>query len=432
MYDALTDLFLGDGCLAPVQGTPRAPRQTPSHEPPERAGLMIEALVLGHLPVLASAWVGQYARHVAQTGGQPVALLRVRAGSVALDLIGGEAGVGSSMREPLTSLDEAVREGAAHTGRWVLSVEATSEPRVAAMLGSGGIDTLTLLTGADEAAVVACYRTIKSLVGKAPEAGDPEGPGPANIRLGIMGAPQDRATEAGQTLSRAAETFLGQTPKVVACVGKISGAAGRALYRGSDERSVEEIVSMVRGMTAPIRTAPAVARREPSFPVRTAPVQPLMAPASQSSHHVPTVGRIGMPAPEPALPGAPTRGGGLTAHLPGLTPVAFCCPYATGVELAKSPEGRLHLLARPESGQGLGSAPARLAGAAAWARAHADLLMAACPGLSMKGETSTAVSHIFAEHAPAARCLLDAEIRVHLLTEVRMDGQTALVCVDLN
>jgi hypothetical protein len=433
VYDTLTDLFLGEGCLAPAQIAVPVPSEPPAHEPKARPGPALEALVLGHLPVLASAWVGQYAKHVAQTSGQPVALLRVRAGSVALDLIGGTSG-SASAREPLATLDEALREGAAHTDRWVLSVEATSEPRLAAMLGAAGIDTLTLLTGADEAAVVACYRTIKSLLGKRRTGDDPDDTGAASIQLGVMGASPERAEEAGQKLSHATETFLGQRPKIVACVSKIGGSVSRPLYRGTDERAVEELVGVIRGLSWVKRAKPPFISGEPQVVHRMpspGPVPPPPRVASVAPQTTPTMGRIGIPMPE--SPGAGTSETGvLAAHVPGLAPIAFRCPYVGRVELAMSADGRMHLLARAEHGYGLGSAAAHLAGAAAWAKAHSDLLTAACPGLSLNAGAASPISHLFTDHAPEARSVLDSEIRVHLLAEARVSGNGAHICVDLN
>src|SRR4051812_49587561 len=66
-YDALTDLFLSEVAAAPPAHLgaklPQAeggPRTAALSEP---CPVRIEGLILGHLPVLASAWVQQYARH---------------------------------------------------------------------------------------------------------------------------------------------------------------------------------------------------------------------------------------------------------------------------------------------------------------------------------------------------------------------------------
>src|SRR5262245_60178627 len=85
-YDALTDLFLGE---APAARPAPAPHPATSLAEPAPA-VCVEALVLGHLPVLASAWATQYARQRSVGLGGPVVLLKIRAGEATLDLVGRE------------------------------------------------------------------------------------------------------------------------------------------------------------------------------------------------------------------------------------------------------------------------------------------------------------------------------------------------------
>lgn len=435
-FDALTELFLGDGCLGPGQNGRSGPDVVARVEPVAVTVPVIEALVLGHLPVLASAWVGQYARHTAQALGCPVALLRVRAGSISVDLVGGPSGKGAWDPEPLETLEGAIRDGLACAERWIVSVEATNEPRIAAMLRPGGIDTVTLLTGTDEAAVVACYRTIKSMLSDPHRDRNGDGESddtPVRIQLGVMGAPADKAGEAGDRLAHAAEMFLGQRPTVIACVSKIGGAMNRPLYRGSDDRSLEDIVTMIRrvGGTAQAARAVPVKPQEPT-PMRAAAL-PKPAPIlSTAPTPAATAGRVGLPIPGPQDTGGAELTPRLTGHIAGLSPIRLSCPYVTRVELAKSPDGRLHLLAQTEEGVGLGGAVAHLAGAAAWAVKHADLLTAACMGLALNAASAPPVLHVFTDRAPDVRSLLDSDVHVHLLTQPKESSGSTWVCVDLN
>ena len=112
--DSLAELFLGDGPLAPARAsespsdqprprdlnaarapsmldiTPTAPAagkgQSIAPDPHAEAASLpeprIEALILGHLPVLASAWVGQFTKISVESAGGCVALLRVDRKSV--------------------------------------------------------------------------------------------------------------------------------------------------------------------------------------------------------------------------------------------------------------------------------------------------------------------------------------------------------------
>jgi hypothetical protein len=101
-YDALQELFLGDGSGA------RRGAMAASGAPAQARAVRIEGLILGHLPVLASAWATQYARHLAATMNVPVALLRLRAGEGALDVFGPSATEGAA-----ETLEEAARSAAA-------------------------------------------------------------------------------------------------------------------------------------------------------------------------------------------------------------------------------------------------------------------------------------------------------------------------------
>ena len=78
-YDALADLFLSDQPDAPtlrLTEPPRAAPENPEDQAPPAKPLVVEALVLGHFPVLSGAWAAQHARCLAEETGRPVALAR--------------------------------------------------------------------------------------------------------------------------------------------------------------------------------------------------------------------------------------------------------------------------------------------------------------------------------------------------------------------
>src|SRR5262249_33903539 len=147
-YDALADLFLGEnGAARPAASSGASEASSPARPAPA-AGPLVEGLILGHLPVLASAWVQQYARQLAMDHNGPVAPLRLRAGEASLEVIG------SRLKEDChqkPGLELALAEAAAHAVAWLLRVDETTEPRLPEL---PGFSAITLLTGADEAAVV--------------------------------------------------------------------------------------------------------------------------------------------------------------------------------------------------------------------------------------------------------------------------------------
>ncbi|MCA9304097.1 MAG: hypothetical protein KC996_08250, partial [Phycisphaerales bacterium] len=117
---------------------------------------MIEVVLLGHLPVRATLWVRQYACSVARETGETVALIRAASGSTAVDLIDGEH---APKTKPAVSIRHALEKAAHLADRVILRVDESAEPD---LLERSEIDQLTILTGADETAVVASYRLIKT------------------------------------------------------------------------------------------------------------------------------------------------------------------------------------------------------------------------------------------------------------------------------
>jgi hypothetical protein len=411
-YDALTDLFLGE---APIE--PRTERQ-PEPAVPD-LGLMpetpsVEALILGHLPVLASAWATQYARQKAVALGGPVALLRLRGGEAMLDLIGG-----TSLPElpAVENLDDAVRAATAQALGWLIRVDETSEPRLADL---SGIDAVTLLTGVDEAALVSSYRTIKQLFKPAED--EPVGP---SVRLAIMGATPERADEASAKLLRATEAFLNRAVSVTACISRIGGARTVSLHRGplaSDaDTALRRLVPLMRSAPKP-NLAPGAMRSV--LPIaRTSELDAIPVAPAVAGAPVSRLGHAGSSRPGGVL-------AELAGYIHGLTSLRAACPYAPHVELAADPAGELHLLARASAGHH--DAVLGLLSASAWAANHKELLGIAAQAQGVQLADGSPVLHLMTDDPKAVRRLGDAEMRLHLLARVEVAGQGAWYCTDLN
>jgi hypothetical protein len=401
-YDALADLFLGERPegAAPDRGPYTFPRPDAGEWADREGEVRVEGLVVGHLPVLASAWISQYARHRRRELGCPVALVRVRGGHVQIDLHADEA------PEECDTIGQAIRVANGAGAAWIVRVDEPDEPRLA----EAGLDDLTLLTGANQAAIVGSYRVIKRLAGD----GDEE-TGPSRVRLAAMGSKEEDAERIGDKISRAASTFLGREVEVAAVIDRIEPGRATTIYAGELEWTVEHLIDRLRAESTPLPAeepagaveppAPGVERREPK-PV--APVHPAPRPA---------------PPRRPGPSSAPPARRPLSAHVDGLVGVPAACPYADGVELARDMTGRLHLLAR----SGPGSVE-RLLTARRWASAHASLLGAAHGPL----EAADAALHLVTSDAASVRGLLDTEIRVHLLAPVEVEGRRGWFCTALN
>lgn len=389
-YDALADLFLGE--------SPNTADRRPltDIQPP------IEGLVVGHLPVLATAWVQQYARQRAIDLGAPVALVRFRAGELSVDLLG----VRDEPPPPGSSVDQALSTASSHAAAWLVRVDEPSEPSLPEF---SALTSVTMLTGADEAAIVSAYRTLKHIVPASSEAD-----GTPDLRIAVMGADPIKAAEAVSKLERAAAAFLGRAVTVSACVAKIGGSASAPLFRGPWHGSVGELASMLRAtVPAPRPSRPAVRHEATDRPT---PSGRAIADAVVSR-----LGKLHAVQPTPAAIK-------LSGHIPGLTPLTFDCPYAPGVEIAVDEHGCLHVLSRLE-GQGLGA----LLTVQTWLKSHASLIrIATGERLSGSALESPISLHLFTADARRVRTLGDAPVRLHLLAPVEAGGHSVWFSSPLN
>jgi len=414
--DALADLFMTGGGMAPpgrasvtpLASSPSTPtpfgKPSPHHSAVIAAGLAhapIEAIVLGHLPVLASAWAPQYARGLAAALSLPVALLRFRAGSVSVEVHG------APEHDPIDAepdLASGMVRAARLAARWLVSVDAISEPLLADLLRSNAIGSLTLLTGADEAASVACYRTIKSLLGAERETEAQ----PVLVRIAVMGAGEAPARQAGDRLARAVETFLGFRPEVIVSGDRIEPAPTACFFRGASDAALADALDIIRRTPRAELASPAPAERVPA-------AFPELGTSEMPSTHV----RVAEPVSVPHL----------AALLRDLRAVELRCPHAREIEFAACPDGKLHALAW----DGGDSAPpiAALAAAGAWALLNADLIGTACPGIALR-DGDGPVQHVFTRDARRVRGLLDTPVRIHLVMPSAGHAGAALVAGELN
>ncbi|CAG0954958.1 hypothetical protein PHYC_00411 [Phycisphaerales bacterium] len=404
-YDALTDLFLSDPALAPA-GRVSLRIATDEHAAKplesERTALepTIEGLILGHLPVLGSAWVTQYAKFIAERDRSAVAILRLQGGQAWIDLVmprGADrrmhSRIGSGTGVSNAELSTVISEVAGETAHWLVRVDETGEPD---LVRTAGLSALAMLTGADDPAVLASYRTIKNLC---------EGLGEdvPTFRIAVMGAEDEKAAAAEAKLSKAAAVFLSKGIETGIRVGKIGACATVAMHRAETSLTLPALLGMVRGAYS----------RSAAEPAQEAPVEPGATPEQ------PVKGGVAGAGP------ASTMDSAVAGQL-GLAMLATACPYVASVRLACAPDGSLHLIAladpTPES------AVRDLLGAAAWADHHSVLLESVHPN-HLKGiEKAGPTLHMLTDDPKSCRNLLDTGVRVHFA--MRVDGRW--VVKDLN
>lgn len=465
-FDALAELFLGDDAETEPPAPPPAPaparapagpldaarsaagpsdppiRMVPAPEAdaaePEdaRRGMRgggaasrIEALIMGHLPVRSAPWPSQYARTVAERMGAPVALLRHLGDHLAIDLYGVPDDARSAHEQ--AGIGGAIAHVAAIASRWILHVDGIDEP---ALLLNRHVGSVTLLAGANEAAVVAAYRTVKGMTAAPPA--DPDMT-PPSIRVAIVGAEAAAASAAGHKLARAASIFLDESIELAEPVGKVRPAFGASVLRMQTDLPAATILARVAAAIG--EEAPATASDaddDGAFDLETAEMPrpaapaPVPAPAAAPTPLEPTtddraipVEPVPMAPPEPGEPA--TR---LAQHVAGLRPLAITCPDDEGVELAADGEGTLHLLLEDADE----TAVERLTAVEAWAAKHRRLIAMAAGDASPVDATRPVQMHLLTPRPRAVRHLLDARIHLHLLAEVRVNGSAAWFCTELN
>lgn len=451
-YAELASLFLTDGHDAPPASIPissAASRSAVSFDAESDDGARhavvppIEVALVGHLPVMGGLWLTQYADQVARREG-PTALVRLERGQVSFELLRSPNHRG--VLERAISVDEALADLSAAASRWIICPQSESS-----LEGPLPADALTLLTGGDDAATVAAYRIMKNLAERWHIAGWPVPP----IGLVVLGSPPDRVEEVAEKLDRTTKAFLDVDLAVVGQHQRMDAieSAGRRTFQGI-ELSVGDVCRRVRAhegraarelerrapeqwhqdewspsRTATAKLAPKAIGREvapsPLAFIEPAPM-PMPVPSEaaesvaaecQNAPHAPAHAHVHAAAPTNVAAGdahapaerAPTARPMAIAHeLRDLAALPVRCPHHADVELAVDRAGLLHLVV-------LDQHLASLRPVEAWARAHMDLLRAACPDVA--AHEHAPIADVVTFDAPSIVPLHGTGLRLHLLVE---------------
>ncbi len=375
-YDAIAELFLGE--------TPAALPSQPAPPKPQTSRQFFELVTLGHLPGAASAWVAQYAGAVAAVEDEPIALIRTAEGELSIEIIGE-----TDAAPRATTIDDAVRTIQSITRRVLLRLDRTDAFGETPFIRT---DAITVLTGADDAAIVAAYQTLKSL------GADARLERSTQIRAAIMGADASVADRAIEQLRRAVSTFMDGALTQAPSVHRIGPVARTTIYRAPFNESASALVDRLQ---TPSKQSPETVVAAP------APTpQPVSNPETVISE-------------APAILAQPSN---LAGRLPSVIAIESRCPYHESVELAAGLTGELHAL----TDGGVDQIGALLA-VESWAKDHAKLLAKAEPAL--RAPDADAALHLFTDSPAEARHLLNTKLRVHVLAKPGPDG---FVCLPLN
>ena len=153
-------------------------------------------LLVGNLPVMSALWISQYADREARENG-PVCLVRESGDCVQIELF--RAGSRLPTIRPQASYEEALRAVAPIVSQWLV-VARQSEP----VEISHGTDDIVVLTGSDQAAIVAAYRLVKAAHDAIERLG---GARPA-VSVAVLGADAAETAHVAARIGEAASSSL--------------------------------------------------------------------------------------------------------------------------------------------------------------------------------------------------------------------------------
>lgn len=399
-YAALTALFTTPGESRP----PSISRPTVLDERPLLPEPRVECIIPGHLPVRAAVWFLPCARMLVGEDNDG-AIIRLEDDTAGLSMFSSRRTADHVAWRDLPSALEMLSH---RVKRWCIVPRVDFDPQ---HLQQAGMDRITILTGTDQAAIVAAYQLIKSI------AAGPDCPN----QLGVFcaGSAPDVAQE---TAGRLRETVHRQLDIDLVIRGSLHRIEGdMALLRTG---RFPGAVAGMPDLVADLRRSLAAAENEAAGSLEEP--MPVMEPSS-----IPMVDRIlrppvehpGAPSPlaiDPVVPSTEPRSdparGSLASHVEGLQSLPVNCPSSRDVELAVDDAGCVHCLADVEHLR-------QVHAAATWVRSHGSILSMACPDAQLR-EAAEPTCHLFTEHPLEVNDLQGTGFRLHLLTRVEAGSES--------
>jgi hypothetical protein len=288
---------------------------------------------------------------------------------------------------------------------------------------------VTILTGADETAVVASYRLIKTLTAS----WDWDQEDSPMLRMAVMGGSSEQSADARSKLTRAVESFLDHPIEIVISAGRIDATGTMNLFREDVAHPAGHILDGLSGIGGAAELGEPVDRRSPIEVLRE-DIDALET-LDAITQHVRVEAEHGE-RDEPALEArgsvVHSYGHTLSGLIPGLSAMETRCPSAPGVELARDESGRVHLVTEDRSVDAL----ALLTNAEQWARDHLQLLLRVEPGLTMPSndprDDTDPTLHLLASEPRALMALYPTSVRVYALAKVQVGDAMARVATPIN
>jgi len=367
----------------------------------------IELLLPAHLPVKGGLWIVPYAGREA---GQGLSML-VRMHEETIDVAA--IGNGHFDFSECNSIEDVIERIDVPISNWIVQPPSNADPT---SLLHCDADRVTLLSGADQAAVVGAYRLLKGLIAAM---GENECLPP--LRLVIVGTEERAASDAASRIVQTAHHQLdvqievGQPlPAMRSTNNVISQVSFPRL------RNVVDLMASLRLEVTPsdeVETTVSELQPEGALPItpRFEPKDPLprMTP-EQDEQQMKEVFTV-----EPQ-----EQKNDFASYVDGLLSISPRCPEHEHIELAVDSDGKLHILAHAND---LRDA----AIVSAWSMKHQVLLSMACGGIELDASVQP-VQHLFTADAVAVADLQGSGLRLHLLTDVEVQGNVGAFSTPLN
>jgi hypothetical protein len=384
---------------------------TTSSDSSERAS--IELLLPAHLPVQGGLWIVPYAGREAQ-GGTSV-LVRMHEDSMDVAIVGKE---GNFDITTCTSIEEVIGHLDGQITNWIIQPPVDADPT---SLLHCDADYVTLLSGADQAAVVGAYRLLKGLISATSEGVDLP-----SIRLVIVGAEERASSDAASRIVQTAHHQLDVNLEVghpLPAMGSTSNVISQVTFTRSS--NVVDFMGRLRTEIKENSTSTDLPLT-PRFSSEETPKR--VATVSNVPEEV--ISSVEPPMQEDSKPLVHTdnetsiSSETLVSRIDGLLAITPRCPEHEQIELAVDRNGCLHILAFVDNFR-------EASIVTAWATRNGSLLSMSCNGFQMD-VSSAPVQHFFTNNAASVADLQASGVRLHLLTEVEVEGKTGVFCTPLN
>lgn len=422
--------------------------------PAARPAVEVQAVLMGHLPGIAAPWVGQYADEQVRLNRGDVGVLHIDTDRIEVEVYlagAGEPGETDTADTGAAGLLGLVDRLAERVGVWLICFSDHTLMRQLAP----DLLTWTVLTGADDAAIVGAYRLLKELLQDRPaqhvETAQP-------IRMMLMGCDEERAHLAVEKVSRAASMFLNTSIELAGCRQRIEPVRCRRLGHfdvdaahaiNGQGRLWEQLLGCVLGDRTPVLVeahqsveAP-VEDTEPIEPpvelIPTAPEPDELAPEAEPAASV----ELEPPLPiesvaeplelEPVTIGAADN---LAEHLSAAAAMEARCPHEPDIQLALDDDGQLHLM-QFANGCGAEQVVRQLLDTRRWAVEHLALLALTCRDRPVNTNAVPQI-HVFTDQPKAYGAWAytgapdQPAVRLHLLKSIPAGAQTLWVHEPLN